>query len=72
MISTGPGGSESLEVVFTPRTGVLGSWGVWRDRVDLVRVSGIDEGKAPISPVTEEAVQETSHSVSSAFIPTTH
>ena len=35
MISTGPGGSESLEVVFTPRTGVLGSWGVWRDQADL-------------------------------------
>jgi len=74
-ISTGPDGSESLEVVFTlkPVCWSFGVCGVF----ELIRCAfwGIDEEETPASCVSEEAVQETnpSHvSSSSAFVTAPH
>ena len=70
-ISTSPGGSESLEVVFAliPVCWVLGACGT----LELICCGfwDIDEEETPINRVAEEAIWETSWPVSSAFVPAT-
>ena len=71
-ISTGPDDFESLEVVFTlkPVCQVPRACGaielIWRG------LSDVDEEEATTSRAPEEAVQETSYSTSSTFVPTTN
>ena len=71
-ISTGPDDFESLEVVFTlkPVYQVPRACGA----IELIwyGLSDVDEEEATTSRAPEEAVQETSYSTSSTFVPTTN
>ena len=68
-ISTGPDGSESLEVVFTlkPVCQVPRACGV----IELIWCGLPDVDEEEATTATEEAVQETSYSTSSTFVPAT-
>ena len=70
-ISTGPGGSESLEVVFTLKLVCQVPRACGAIELIWCGLPDVDEEEATTSRATEEAVQETSYSASSASVPAT-